>query len=1242
MIRRFLHMDHANDSRRAALYADRLTQQATSLQKAVLNFMVATLQSIIPDDKFAAIFCAGCAQPEQEKQRSVIDRSRVWEALPDSAGNGQRKPRANTPAFDEYLKKVLAAPVSPDLRRELLGKLDMQACFKLFVYLPEDKAGCSMADLARRHCPQFARMRRPQWWELFHAAIRLRNDFAHASTASDKPATAADWQKTYEPWIQVVDCLSSDAAKAEYDEVHRIYDEAAAIAFYSAEDIAKEMQGLLTPDQIREMLGQSGFSFTEGFVDAPLNNVLGYLSEAVRRKEERAREEREREELRAENEALAAQNRAFQQQQDARRLQEEDIRLRMARKKLDTIPALDLLARYSGGSMDQRTLQELVRTHQVILTPSLLKSPGGKYFLGSRLYPAARSAGRALCVERTAMLRLIRDIDRLDALRQKYQLLAPMGPAYAGQRQALEQEMAPLEQSKGAYVFAMDQLKVKLTGLADPLYSDDEALVRTLQDHPFERYCVFVSGATSLPKLIDRARLPFVTVVRVQGNELVGVDGMVLRHFLPFAAPSLDDPLVMPLVKESFVRTDRLLKEMMEGNASPGEGTSASGPDAPAAPAQTVPPQSDAADAPAPVPVPAFPPVSTFSEPASAPAPQAAPAFPRVTPSPVPAAAPAPAPAVAAPSPAPAAGTPVKKPQAVSVAETPAKTAPAASPSRQKTTSFPKDPPLRVMDETLLPFPGEGKSGMVLYTEEHRPVTLRGLLTEDGEPAEGGEGTLFLTDSEGIVAKIYNREHLTVGRRDKLTEMLAHDPGMAELCWPTHMLYTETGDFCGYTMPRAPKNALPFAKSVLKIGSPSQRQALMANWTRKDLIRTALAASRIMAQLHRHNILMGDVNGGNFMVDLKNSGRVYVVDTDSFQFGGFPCPVGIEKFTHPGIRERLNIHGALDFKTILRTESEDDYAFAILLFEILFLGQNPFATKTDLDFTQAMAQRRFAYAEVERNSGDFEVPDGDNWMIWKNLPKKVCEAFGRTFLDWHSTTAAEWADLMSSYLYCVERLGFSDELAPAKYHEFNPENPTYVDLVCPFCHRAFNLHKKQVERLKAQGKPIFCRNCLNSLENHKNDRCRVTCSSCGKVYETSVEDAVLIESGLAEALCDTCRHTTVTCDGCGKTFLMEKKRLAELKAKGVREIYCSDCRTQVTVPCESCGNAVQMLKGRKISMEKKGQHIYCSDCWNRTPVICGRCGTRFLMPVWQQIQNRDRKRSPLCDNCRKQIRARRR
>lgn len=1234
------------DQQRAQLYGDRLMQQSVLLQRAVLVFMTATLYELIPPEKFGAVICAGCTPTDSEGKHSILERFRIWKALPDDA----EKPSFKDPsASDEYLAKVLSGTVSSQLRRDILSTMDLQSCFKLFIFLPESKAGCSLLALARAKCPAMANMEERPWRDTCRAAINLRNAFAHASTSMPEAATAGSWQHAYTPWMRVVELLRCDATRTEYDGVREVYDGAADISFHSISEIAREMQGVITAEQIEEKLGQGGFTMADGFVSAKLDDILRYLSEEVRKEEERAREQREREELLAENQALAEQNRLFLEQGYARQKKEADIRYRMAQKKLDKIPALHLLRQYEGGDMDQRTLQELVRTHNIILSPSLLNSAGGKYFLGSRLLPCAKSAERPLYMERTAMLRLIRDIDRLDTCRRQYQALAPLGDGYAEERRRLEDVMAPLEQAKGSYVFATDMLKVKLLGIADPLYSDDDALVRTLEEHPFERYCIFISGATELPRLIDRAKLPFVTLVRVHGNELTGVGCMVFRHFLPFANADIDEPLVQPLLQASFSQTDRLLA-MNDADAAK-------------------------AASPAPAPAPDTVAVSAPAQPARNGAER-----PEVSVSrteyfdPFPIAKAVPAAKEPAPAPQPAGNKAAEKPE-VSVAKTennearaaagehsPGETTPAfrpvvsrhdaaPAPAAQKpartsnalhgTAPFAAGLPLRQMDETPLPFPGRPESGMVLYTEDHQPVTLGNLLTEDGEPAEGGEGMLFLTDTEGCVAKLYNQEHLTVGRRDKLAEMLLHDPGISGLCWPTHMLYTKDGVFCGYTMPRAPKNAMPFAKSVLKIGSPSQRKALMASWTRKDLIRTALSAAHIVAQLHKNNILMGDVNGGNFMVDLNDSSRVFVVDTDSFQFGGFPCPVGIEKFTHPGIRERLGIHGPMDFKTILRNENEDDYAFAILVFEILFLGQNPFATKTDLDFTQAMAQRRFAYAAVDRSGKDFEVPDGDNWMIWKNLPKKVTEAFGHTFIDWKSTTAAEWEELMASYLHCVEKLGFSDELSPAKYREFTPDNPVYMDLVCPFCKREFNLHRKKAERLIAQGKPIFCRNCRNSLENHKNDRCRVTCSRCGKAFDTTVEQAILIESNLAEALCEDCRTREVTCGGCGRTFRMDRKRYDELKEKGTRDIYCPDCAKAETVVCECCGESYTIPHGKKRTMESRRQNFFCPKCWKRVPATCSRCGNTFRITVWQQKRNNDMHRQPICEDCRKQFRPRR-
>lgn len=161
---------------------------------------------------------------------------------------------------------------------------------------------------------------------------------------------------------------------------------------------------------------------------------------------------------------------------------------------------------------------------------------------------------------------------------------------------------------------------------------------------------------------------------------------------------------------------------------------------------------------------------------------------------------------------------------------------------------------------------------------------------------------------------------------------------------------------------------------MLRIGSPSVHEKLLKNWDRLDLVKAARSAANIVAHLHKCNILMGDVNAGNFMVDPKDSSNVYVVDTDSFQLGGYPCPVGVEDFTHPGTAQRLGVTGALKYDTFLRTPDEENYVLAILIFKVLFLNQNPFVTKTKMTYREAMAAKKFSYA---LEGDDYEVPDGD-------------------------------------------------------------------------------------------------------------------------------------------------------------------------------------------------------------------------------------------------------------------------
>ena len=244
-------------------------------------------------------------------------------------------------------------------------------------------------------------------------------------------------------------------------------------------------------------------------------------------------------------------------------------------------------------------------------------------------------------------------------------------------------------------------------------------------------------------------------------------------------------------------------------------------------------------------------------------------------------------------------------------------------------------PALRSPGDASLELDRPVQPGDELLTEEGQRVRLGEPLTEGGETARGGEGVIYLCEQfPGLVAKIYHPGQLTAQRQEKLRTMLAHDPRIPGVCWPVHLLKNEQGQFVGYLMPRAPKGAMPLSKTVLKIGGRAVHDELMSGWTRRDLIRVAMRLAQLMERLHRKNILMGDVNAGNVMVDLTDSGSVFLVDTDSYQFDGYPCPVGTDEFTCPFVtvngQNVARPRGQVRYGTLLRGLEEERFSLAVL------------------------------------------------------------------------------------------------------------------------------------------------------------------------------------------------------------------------------------------------------------------------------------------------------------------------
>lgn len=729
-------------------------------------------------------------------------------------------------------------------------------------------------------------------------------------------------------------------------------------------------------------------------------------------------------------------------------------------RRLQKVSQLKYLSDCHGEPLEGRALQELAETHHIILTAALLKNPVGRTFVTSRLLPALKLAKRD---PKEALIVDGTTLYHLFSQRMEYNKLTEQyrTTTWTPPREAERLELYKrCQELRSADSAYFFVQQQKLPILGAPdPLSTDEDSILAMMES--HPFDRFCVLLCGAAGFVRMVDRKRLPFVLV-GRVSTGPQHSLCTLFpllLPPARAAADEPLLADMLA--------MYNEVLEEDHPEDE------PETEPEPNQE--PTQAPASAPEPVPVP----------PVQEPAPQPT------------------APALSQP------------PQQKYVSK--------PNSYHHGSAPFPPNLPLRKMDETLLPCRVRPAAGLTLRTEDGDPITLRGALMEGDEEAKGGEGSLYLTDTPGQVAKIYNAEHLTAGRRDKLDEMLRHDPQIRGLCWPTHMLYTRKGDFIGYTMPQAPEGALPFSKSVLRIGSPSVREKLLKSWDRLDLVQAARSAAYIVAQLHRRNILMGDVNAGNFMVDPGNSANVYVVDTDSFQLGGFPCPVGVEDFTHPGTAQRLGVTGALKYDTFLRTPDEENYVLAIMIFKVLFLNQNPFVTKTKMTYREAMAAKKFSYA---LDGDDYEVPDGDNWMIWKNLPRKVSDAFTAAFTQWKCATAYEWVGLLDYYAASIRKYGFSRELAPMKYHEFRPDDPIYVDLVCPCCHKEFNIHKNRYAKLHDEfHTPIFCRNCNASLQQHGNEVLHdsLTCVKCGRKYDATFRENMYARAEPQKALCPNCR-----------------------------------------------------------------------------------------------------------------------
>lgn len=267
-----------------------------------------------------------------------------------------------------------------------------------------------------------------------------------------------------------------------------------------------------------------------------------------------------------------------------------------------------------------------------------------------------------------------------------------------------------------------------------------------------------------------------------------------------------------------------------------------------------------------------------------------------------------------------------------------------------------------------------------------RPVPIGAQI------GRGGEGSVYEVQNDPtLVAKIYHKRPLPEEQVAKLQAMVScwSSPLETIAAWPRTILYDPSSRKpCGILMIR-----MDDARTLHELYGTANRRRHFPDVGWHHMILAARNTAAAFQTLHAANVLVGDVNQGNLLVDKKMCVRM--IDCDSFQLTAngrtFLCPVGSPHFTPPELQSQK-------LRDVVRTQNHDRFGLAILIFHLLFVGRHPFAGRYrgpgDLPIEKAIAERRFAFS---RNRAATLVDPPPASLLLEDLPEGIGELFEAAF-----------------------------------------------------------------------------------------------------------------------------------------------------------------------------------------------------------------------------------------------------
>lgn len=386
---------------------------------------------------------------------------------------------------------------------------------------------------------------------------------------------------------------------------------------------------------------------------------------------------------------------------------------------------------------------------------------------------------------------------------------------------------------------------------------------------------------------------------------------------------------------------------------------------------------------------------------------------------------------------------------------------------------------------------------------------------------EGGEGNIYQTDIGRECFKIYHEHKLNRQRQEKILKMISYNALKEDprICWPVQPVFESSSrhELVGFSMEdvsfTAGSETYPLDDVIISIHNGDR---LHWNWDRRALLDLCMNISEIVSVLHSQDILIGDINPKNFLVDRE--GEVFLIDTDSCQIGTYVCPVGIPEYSSPALWENDCVYADSP-----RTLNDEYFALARLIYFILFLGESPYLYENSIIDLNTLRD-----CIMNKKFREKDAPEDD--YIWWNLTPEVRDCFLKVF------SSEDGMDHPDEY----------------------PDDRKWLNSLYRMAGEIGN------GRLSNDLKPY------DAVMEPGEDWTEKKCTRCGKIFKSAHnKDEDLCPNCRELRIQNTARILRVRCRKCGRTFISNLWELAELNHfRSTEDIVCPDCDDRVKTICE--------------------------------------------------------------------------